>query len=133
MKNSSSANSLFSLLRLAISHGYNTLEDSWLHKNNDIHNKRYASWFDPNLFALSLTRLLDGLHVTIYFESQISEVHKKNNLLTLILIVTVSILIGVICMLNVNAKNSNEESLTNYELPLLGNESFEEKLNRELN
>ena len=57
---------------------------------------------------------------------------KKNNLLTLILIVTVSILIGVICMLNVNAKNSNEESLANYELPLLGNESFEEKLNREL-
>ena len=57
---------------------------------------------------------------------------KKNNYLALVLIVTVSILIGVICMLNVNAKNSNEESLTNYELPLLGNESFEEKLNREL-
>ena len=77
------------LLRLAISHGYNTLEDSWLYKNSDKHNKRYATWFDPNLFALSLTRLLDELHVTIYFESQISEIHMKNNSLTSIDIYTI--------------------------------------------
>ena len=76
------------LLRYAIKYGYNTLEDSWLYKNNDKHEKRYATWFDPNLFALSLTNLLSNENVDIYFESQISEVHLVNNLISKIDIYT---------------------------------------------
>lgn len=67
------------LLRLAISHGYDTLDKSWLEKNKKKHQKRFSTWFDPNLFALSLTRLLDKEGVKIFFESQISEVHFKDN------------------------------------------------------
>lgn len=76
------------LLRLAISYGYDTLDKSWLEKKQD-HTKRFSTWFDPNLFSLSLTRLLAKENITIYFESQISEIHLENDLIKYLDIYTI--------------------------------------------
>lgn len=64
------------LFNLAISYGYNTYDKNW--KNN---NKRMSSWFDHNVFALSLTSLLNKNGVRIFFESKVSDAKtEKNNL-----------------------------------------------------
>lgn len=59
---------LFSLVEelfsLAIKYGYKSVDDNW--KDN---LKRKASWFDHNLFALSLNRLLSELKVDVYYET----------------------------------------------------------------
>lgn len=77
------------LLKLSIAHGYDTLDHSWFDPNCKEHQKRFSTWFDPNLFALSLTRLLDEEGVKIYFESQISEVHVRNHKMTSLDIYTI--------------------------------------------
>lgn len=65
------------LLRLSIKYGYKTLDESWL--TNKTGKNRYSTWFDPNLFALSLVKLLSDNNVTMFFESTISEVIVEGN------------------------------------------------------
>lgn len=62
------------LLKLSIKYGYKTVDDSWLKTHQG--EKRYSTWFNPNLFALSLTKLLNELNVTIFFESEITGLNK---------------------------------------------------------
>ncbi|MGM9873472.1 MAG: FAD-dependent oxidoreductase [Bacilli bacterium] len=67
------------LLKLSIKYGYKTVDDSWLNTHHG--ERRYSTWFNPNLFALSLTKLLNELNVTIFFESEIIGLNKKDNII----------------------------------------------------
>lgn len=62
------------LFNLAVECGYNTYDKDW-----KSHNKRMSSWFDHNVFALSLTSLLKENNVHIMFESKVSDVETYNN------------------------------------------------------
>lgn len=66
------------LFDLALSSSYSTLDKNW--KQN---NKRLSSWFNHNLFALKLNKLLSDLGVYIYYESTVGEVilNKDKNLI----------------------------------------------------
>ena len=75
------------LLKLSIKYWYKTLDENWLTKGEG--RRRYATMFNPNLFALSLVRLLDQEWVKIFFESQISEIHSKNSRITSVDIYTI--------------------------------------------
>lgn len=75
------------LLRLSIKYWYKTLDENRL--TGEKARWRYATMFDPNLFALSLTKLLDKEWVKIFFESQISEIKFKNSKITSVDIYTI--------------------------------------------
>ena len=64
------------LLKLSIKYWYKTLDENWLKWKK--WKWRYATYFDPNLFALSLTKLVDNEGIEIFFESQIAEFKHKN-------------------------------------------------------
>lgn len=63
------------LFNLSIKYGYKTYDDNWKELG-----LRKASWFDHNLFALSLNRLLKENNVDIYYETTFisSNVSNKN-------------------------------------------------------
>lgn len=65
------------LLKLSIKYGYKTVDDSWLKYHRG--ERRYSTWFHPNLFALSLAKLLSSLNVTIFFESEIIKLNKNDD------------------------------------------------------
>lgn len=75
------------LLRLSIKYGYKTVDENRLKWSKG--RGRYATMFNPNLFALSLVKLLDKEWVKIFFESQISEIHFKNSKITSVDIYTI--------------------------------------------
>lgn len=75
------------LLRLSIKYWYKTLDEKRLHWSRG--RWRYATMFNPNLFALSLVKLLDNEWVKIFFESQISEINFKNSKITSVDIYTI--------------------------------------------
>ena len=54
---------------LALKYGYSTLNTNW-----DKEGKRKSSWFDHNLFALSLNRLLAEYNIDIEYETLVSDV-----------------------------------------------------------
>jgi len=51
---------------LALKYGYSTLDPNWVD-----HHKRKSSWFDHNLFALSLNRLMVENQIEVYYESNL--------------------------------------------------------------
>lgn len=75
------------LLRLSIKYWYKTVDEKRLHWSKG--RGRYATMFNPNLFALSLVKLLDKEWVKIFFESQISEIKYRNSKITSINIYTI--------------------------------------------
>lgn len=58
---------------LALKYGYSTLNPNWAKEG-----KRKSSWFDHNLFALSLNRLLTSNNIDIEYESQVNDVLIEN-------------------------------------------------------
>ncbi len=73
------------LYNLATKYGYKTENPNWSKKG-----LRKSSWFDHNLFALSLTRLLKENNVDICFETSVSDVLVSNNHIDEIEILNVS-------------------------------------------
>ena len=59
---------------LSLKYGYSTLNPNW---NKE--GKRKSSWFDHNLFALSLNRLLDENEIKIEYESLVTDCVIKEN------------------------------------------------------
>lgn len=53
---------------LSIKYGYSTLDNNW--KNN---GKRKSSWFDHNLFALTLNKLLNDNNIHIEYETLVTD------------------------------------------------------------
>lgn len=64
-------------LRLAIKYGYKTLDNDWLTKGSG--NNRFSTFFDQNLFSLSLVELLNENKVNIFFETQVTDSKIINN------------------------------------------------------
>ncbi len=59
---------------LALECGYNTFDKNW-----NKSGKRMSSWFNHNVFALSLISLLIKNNVQIFFESKVCDVEKCGN------------------------------------------------------
>lgn len=75
------------LLRLSIKYWYKTLDEKWLY--NKKWYWRFSTMFNPNLFALSLVKLLDDEWIKIFFESQISNVNYENKKISSVDIYTI--------------------------------------------
>ena len=72
------------LFNLALNCGYNTFDPNW-NKNKG----RMVSWFNHNLFALSLNKLLTDENIDIYYETLVSDVFLHDSLIKEIEIITV--------------------------------------------
>ena len=72
------------LFNLALNCGYNTFDPNW-NKNKG----RMVSWFNHNLFALSLNKLLIDENIHIYYETLVSDVFLDDSLIKEIEIITV--------------------------------------------
>lgn len=64
-------------LRLAIKYGYKTLDEDWLNKKTG--KGRFSTFFDHNVFSLSLVELLNDNNIIIFFETQVTNIDTKNN------------------------------------------------------
>ena len=56
------------LFELALKYGYYTLDEKW--KEN---HRRKSSWFNHNLFALSLNRLMIENHIDVFYETTLCD------------------------------------------------------------
>lgn len=75
-------------MKLALKYGYHTLDEKWL--NNHTGQGRYASNFNPNLFALSLNKLLHSLNVDVLYETLVTDVISNSDLIIGIEVCSVS-------------------------------------------
>ncbi len=72
------------LFNLALKYGYKSFDEDWQKKG-----LRKSSWFDHNLFALSMNQLLIDNGVTIYYDTLVSDVKVEKDLIKSIEISTV--------------------------------------------
>ena len=72
------------LFRLATKYEYNTFDNKWEEKN-----ARMVSFFDHNLFALSLNKLLVDEGVEILYETAVTDVNVNNDLVSSVEVETV--------------------------------------------
>ena len=71
------------LFNLALKYGYSTLDPDWKE-----HGRRKSSWFNHNLFALSLNRLMVENHIDVYYETILTDTFVLNKTIQSIEVLT---------------------------------------------